>query len=436
VVANELPLGSNMDDFLGAEVSLINLTDGTTAHVKLCNGATDVGQVVCSPDGKYAYIAHVLARWLIPPTQLDRGWIATNALTVVDVAEGKRVGTVLLDDLDRGAANPYGLALSTKGDQLFVTHSGTHEVQAIDTAGLLKLITTWPADARVALEDDLTAVYRSGIRRRIPCGGEGPRGIVALDDSVLVGNYFSGTVTRIGLEKGKVLATYALGTQPAPDVVRHGEMLFCDARPCFQGWQSCVTCHPEGRSDGLAWDLLNDGIGNPKNAKSLVLSGPTPPVMAHGVRSTMEVAVAAGFKYILFHPPTQEEIADVSAFVNSMKPERSPYIQPDGSLSPAAQRGKALFESAKVDCARCHPAPLYTDLHMYDVGTRGKFDERSDFDTPTLVELFRTAPYLHDGSAVTMREVLKEHNLRDQHGVTSHLTERELDDLSEYLLSL
>ncbi|MEI6501443.1 MAG: hypothetical protein WCP21_10525, partial [Armatimonadota bacterium] len=78
VVANHLPLGSNLDESMGAEVSLLDLADGKrSTRVQLARGATDVGQVCCSPDGRYAYVVHVLARWLVPPTQLERGWITT-----------------------------------------------------------------------------------------------------------------------------------------------------------------------------------------------------------------------------------------------------------------------------------------------------------------------------------------------------------------------
>jgi cytochrome c peroxidase len=89
---------------------------------------------------------------------------------------------------------------------------------------------------------------------------------------------------------------------------------------------------------------------------------------------------------------------------------------------------------------------LFTDLAAYDVGTASAFhglwdaqaaDKPSDrFDTPTLVELWRTAPYLHDGSAATLRETLSVKNPGDRHGRTSHLTKQENDDLVEYLLSL
>ena len=60
-------------------------------------------------------------------------------------------------------------------------------------------------------------------------------------------------------------------------------------------------------------------------------------------------------------------------------------------LSAAAERGKAAF--VRAGCASCHPPGLFTDLHQYDVGTRRGFDRPADeFDTPALIELWRTAP--------------------------------------------
>jgi cytochrome c peroxidase len=91
----------------------------------------------------------------------------------------------------------------------------------------------------------------------------------------------------------------------------------------------------------------------------------------------------------------------------------------------------------QADCATCHPPGLFTDLEKYDVGTRARFDQPIDkFYTPTLIEVWRTAPYLHDGSAATMRDVLTTHNPHDQHGETSNLSNQEIDDLCAYILSL
>lgn len=188
--------------------------------------------------------------------------------------------------------------------------------------------------------------------------------------------------------------------------------------------------------DGLNWDLLNDGIGNPKNTRSLLLAHKTPPAMSLGVRETAEGAVRAGLQHILFtvQPP---QVADaIDAYLKTLKPVPSPHLV-NGKLSLAAQRGERLFRSEETRCAECHPPPLFTDLKPYGVGTRAPLDGAADtFDTPTLIELWRTAPYLHDGSLATLRDLLTLANPNDRHGKTSHLSADQIRDLCEYLLSL
>jgi cytochrome c peroxidase len=186
--------------------------------------------------------------------------------------------------------------------------------------------------------------------------------------------------------------------------------------------------------DGLNWDLPNDGTGNPKNTKSLLLAHKTPPSMWLGVRTNAEAAVRAGIRHILFTEQPEEVPAAIDEYLKSLKPVPSPYLV-DGKLSEAAERGQKVFLQA--DCATCHPPGLFTDLEKYDVGTRARFDQPIDkFYTPTLIEVWRTAPYLHDGSAATMRDVLTTHNPHDQHGETSNLSNQEIDDLCAYILSL
>jgi cytochrome c peroxidase len=187
--------------------------------------------------------------------------------------------------------------------------------------------------------------------------------------------------------------------------------------------------------DGLNWDLINDGIGNPKNVKSLLLSHRTPPVMSHGVRERAEDAVRSGIRYILFARRPEEEAVAIDEYLKSLGPAPSPALA-GGKLPAAAERGRKLFFSRETGCASCHPAGLFTDMKSYDVGTRSNTDRDSEFDTPALVELWRTAPYLHDGSAVTLRELLTTFNKQDRHGKTSHLKESETDDLAAYLGSL
>ncbi len=431
LAANALPVGRSDADHVSASVSVIDAAGLKPVDpIVLPNGSTNVRQVAMSPDGRYAAVAHVLAKYYLPATQLDRGWMATNAVTLIDAVARRRLGTVLLDEIDRGAANPWAVAWSANGSRLLVTHAGTHELSVIDAPGLIAKL-----GAAQDPSDDLR--FLLGLRRRIPLKGNGPRAIAVHGGRVWVAGYFSHTVETLELDGGnqqpRVIAALSPG---APSAARRGEMLFNDGSICFQGWQSCATCHsPDGRVDGLNWDLLNDGIGNPKNSKSLLLAHRTPPAMSQGVRESAEMAVRSGLRVILFTKVPEEDAAAIDEYLKSLRPAPSPALV-KGKLSPPAERGKALFMSPQTQCASCHPPGLYTDLKAYDVGTRAATDSVSEFDTPTLIELWRTAPYLHDGSAATLKDVLTTRNRGDRHGRTSHLTPPQIEDLVEFLRSL
>jgi mono/diheme cytochrome c family protein len=305
---------------------------------------------------------------------------------------------------------------------------------------------------RFQLVNDLMAMYFAELIQRFPVGGRtllylhaadrpferGPRNICLSTDGkqLYVPTYFGGALCVLDAETGNLMKNIPVGDQPEPDVVRKGEIAFHDAELCFQKWQSCATCHPNNaRMDGLRWDLLNDGMGNHKRTRSLVYSHYTAPVMAMGVRQSADVAVRAGFKFILFAVVPEDTAKAVDEYLKSLKADPNPYLV-DGKLSPAAERGKAIFE-AKGKCNTCHTGQYYTDLKAWDVGTLGPYDKPTDrFYSPKLTEIYRTAPYLHDGRAVTLEEVFTQFNKEDKHGVTSKLTKEELADLVAYLNSL
>ena len=182
----------------------------------------------------------------------------------------------------------------------------------------------------------------------------------------------------------------------------------------------------------MNWDLLNDGIGNPKNTKSMLLAHRTPPAMITAVRPNAESAVRAGFRHILFAVSEEADSVAIDQYLSGLEPLPSPH-RVNGRLSDAAVRGKTVFERAR--CAGCHEGSLLTDMQQYDVGTAEGLDEGTKFDTPSLVEVWRTGPYLYDGRAATIRQVLTKYNPNDNHGVTKNLSDSELDDLVEYVLS-
>jgi len=153
------------------------------------------------------------------------------------------------------------------------------------------------------------------------------------------------------------------------------------------------------------------------------------------VRMTAEEAVRSGLTHILFANQPDQDAADMDKYLKSLKPVPSPYLV-DGQLSSAAERGRQLFASQRVNCHSCHPAPHYTDLKPHNVGTRSRNETSDRFDTPTLVEVWRTAPYLHDGRYITVRELLVEGRHGLAGGRLEALSEQERQDLVEFVLSL
>ena len=159
------------------------------------------------------------------------------------------------------------------------------------------------------------------------------------------------------------------------------------------------------------------------------------------------------------HPPLDpspnagrsEKLDALAAYVASLtRAPPSPHRELDDSLSPAASRGRKLFYDDALGCASCHIPPRFTDsvltsdpndFVLHDVGTLGEGSGQrlggplTGLDTPTLIGLWASAPYLHDGSA-TLREVLVERNVGDAHGQTSQLDAAQLDDLVAFLLAL
>ncbi|HPD17862.1 MAG TPA: c-type cytochrome [Planctomycetota bacterium] len=438
--ANLLPLGPATDPEAAAALDAYDTrTLKPLAHVKLPSGATDVRQIACSPDGAWVYVVHVVARFNLPPTQLERGWVNNSGLSIVDAKTRKHLATLLLDEASNGHAMPFAAVISPDAKTLAITYTGTHEVGFIDLARMHERLAKEPATRLPELVNELSLLSRWGAIRRCTSGGRGPHGAAfsPKGDTLYVANYFSDNLALVNVEKAKLAGTIALGPAVQPDLARRGEMLFFDATICYQRWQSCGTCHPDARVDGLNWDLLNDGMGNPKNNKSMLNAHRTAPMMSLGIREDMEHAVRAGLQFILYRQVIEEEATAIDAYIRSLTPRPSPHRNRDGSLTPEAKRGEAIFKSSKAACSACHTGELFTDCKTHDVGTAGPLDANvKEFDNPSLLELYRTGPYLHDGRAVTLQELLTKFNPGDRHGRTSHLSKQEIEDLVAYLLSL
>ncbi len=465
-VANHLPLDPSDGYDVAAMVTAIDTAKREAVHIRLPNGSSGMRGVCISPDGSYLFCTHILARYQMPTTQLERGWMNTNALSIIDTKTKKLVNTVLLDDVDLGAANPWGVAVSADGSKIVTSHAGTHELSVIDAKGLMEKLLALPAEdteptnrvydenlfaSAVAADVPNDLAFLVDLKTRIYMRGggpwgyhadkeqavNGPRGLCLVGNTAYVACYFTDNLAVVDLDKKHYgpVPTIALGPKPKMSIQRRGEMLFHDADLCFQHWQSCTSCHPDTRVDALNWDLMNDGLGNPKNVRSMLLAHKTPPSMASGVRPNAEAGVRKGITHIQFAVRPEEDAVAIDEFLKSLKPVPSPHLE-NGKLSAAAERGKKVFFDEKIGCAKCHPEPHYTDLQMHDVESKGKYDRRADFDTPTLVECWRTAPYMHDGHYLTIKELLTTGKHGRKGGEVDKLTDKQIDDLVEFVLSL
>ncbi|NQV34242.1 MAG: YncE family protein, partial [Phycisphaeraceae bacterium] len=84
-VLNLLPSMRADLDYTGAALSVINTRQKkVSTSIAMPNGTIHLRGICLSPDGQYAYVTHILSRYTVPTSQLQRGWINTNAVTVID----------------------------------------------------------------------------------------------------------------------------------------------------------------------------------------------------------------------------------------------------------------------------------------------------------------------------------------------------------------
>jgi YVTN family beta-propeller protein len=281
--------------------------------------------------------------------------------------------------------------------------------------------------------------------------GKNPRGIVLSPDGkrLYVANRMDDTIGVIDTQRNAVVSTIDLGGPKEVTPIRKGEQIFNTARYGFQGHFGCANCHIDGTFDGMEWDLEPDGFGVDIVDNRLLedLSG-TEPFKWNGGNPNMPTECGPRTEKYFYRSESynDQELTDLVTFVMAQPFRPNRYRLTNGELTPAQERGKAIFERT-VDktrsaipetnqCAFCHSGPKYTNRQSFDVGS-GKPTDRSPLvDTPQLSNVHMTAPYLHDGSARTLEEIWTVYNPKDTHGRTNDLTKDELNDLIEYLRTL
>jgi cytochrome c peroxidase len=406
-------------------VNIINLRSGQTSLVKLPPGAHSAQGVAISADARRAYVPSIVSSYHLPTSQIERGWIQMAGLSVIDIDAGKLADWFILDDVDLGAANPWDCVILK--NKLVISLSGTHELMLIDLDGLSKI--EHKDGGKLRQLGEIAAV-----RQRVALPGEkGPRALLPSVSGVWYASAFSDSLGFVAVADGKIVRQYPFATNVKPTPARLGEAYFHDATLSAQHWLSCSSCHPgNARVDGLNWDLLNDGIGTYKNTKNLVGAHDTAPTTWTAVRANANVSVRAGMKHILFHAADEPIAEALDAYLSGLRYLPSPHLaKGDKTL---IETGRKLFNDK--GCTDCHDGAQLTNQRAYNLGTGTGSETDTKFDVPTLREIWRTGPYLHDGRAATIEEAIRELQKNEKFRTKTAMNDDELKAVVAYLQTL
>jgi YVTN family beta-propeller protein len=403
--------------------------------------------VVLHPRRPKAYLPHIRSRISI----VDGSGSIFPQLSICDLrpGTGKRRTSFALDTFNGVyiVTNVWEAAISPDGKRIYTIYAGTNDM-----------------NISTVLDDDYAEIDRVGFAVRV---GQNPRAVRVSPDGkqVYIYNALDFAVSIHDAATMRRLSTVKVCSPPkTPEWVR-GKILFNTANPPMSSrrWVACSSCHPDGHSDCRVWH-------NPEGMRktvSLFGVAHTHPLHWSGDRDEVQdfeytirsplmagrgllpgtLKLKRGFERVELKEKTSGRSKDLDAlavYCNSFDFRLSPHILAPGKLTLAAERGKRLFFSKEVGCASCHSGPYYTDSNLktlprHNVGT-GRDDPSEkmgpEYDTPTLLGIYRTAPYLHHGKAKTLRDVLTTCNKDDRHGRTSQLKSAEIDDLVDFLKSL
>jgi len=291
--------------------------------------------------------------------------------------------------------------------------------------------------------------------------GKGPIGIVTHPtiQRAYVANWLSRSVTVITTQSNSVVTTFSsVANETLPPQVLHGKQLFYSSKPplSLDGRVACASCHVFDRNDSRPWDLsqLGKHFRSTPDMRGIGFTG------AHDWTADKDEMQDHDFGIIEFAGGTgliaspnaplstpnrglSADMDDMAFYMSSLVPRRgSPFRNPDGTQTADADSGEVIFNDATVGCATCHVPPFYTDSSLLQnpfikhiVGTADPADTNaaSGFDTPSLINVWDSAPYLHHHQAANLLQVLTVFNPSDEHGVISTLTTQQKNWLVAFL---
>lgn len=400
----------------------------------LFDDPANLGVLAILPDSSACIVPHIVNRsFPVDEDNIEKGWVIDNRLTQLPFPGGEywdqtQIG---LDTRGKAVGDPHAVAVSGDGKWLAVTCGGTHELLVFQRDEI-----PWPIGSP---GDFLPYELRGNDERfrRIKLGGR-PQGLQFIDNrTVVVANYLLNSLQCIDVAEAKLLRTIALGGPERASQARLGEAIFYDADRSFDSWFSCHTCHTDGHTSGRTFDTVNDGnFDTYKLTPTLRGVTETGPWTWHGWQKDLPAALKKSMQDTLHskQPFTDAEADTLLQFLRTLKHPESPHRAADGSLTPAAERGKKIF-AGKGACANCHKGEYLTSTETYDVGLGSDRYAFPKFNPPSLRGTYARHHFLHDGRAKSLEEVLEKFH-RPEKVAGEALTENEMSDLIAYLKSL
>jgi len=450
LVTSRRTLGLPYGDTLRCELTVVNDKKQRVAERLDIKQAYMMENIAFTPSGDLVIIPLIRPKNNVPTIQIERGWMMTNGIGIIEQKPSGRTIQLLLDEPNAYFADPFDIAITPDGKKAFVSHAGVDRISVIDIDSVRKLISE-SDDRMLTAYSNYLGISSRIVIRRIPTGAN-PKGMALSPDGkkLYVAEHLEDRIAVISTESLETIGNIPLGGPRRITVAREGRRLLNNAGGTFQTQYSCYTCHPDAHEDGLVYNMASKDMGrNMTNTQSLRNIGDTPPYKWNGKNQSIYKQDGMRFSTVLTRNEafSYKELDAITAYIMSGVPNPPNLLyNPNGELTEAQKRGKELFERTHDSkgyeipvvnrCVTCHPAPYFTNKKMADVGTLAASDDSILFDTPHLNNILYSPPYLHDGRAATLEEIWTLYGKTEQHGAVNDLNKIQLNDLVEYLKSL
>lgn len=418
-----------------SEIAVVDLSKQAVLYSEPISGGINIGHLVIGEDSQVYFPWMVYRSNPITVGNIRRGWVLASRVARIPTTGPKYREAIALDVPGEAVADPVGIGLSSAGDQIAVTSSGTHELLLYRKDRMPFVGAGGPGD----LIDRRLQFDREGFTR-IDLGGR-PMGLEYREDGlILIANHTRDSIQVVSASQRSLESEISLGSVPADaqaKQVHYGMEIFFDAERSLDQWYSCHSCHLDGRTNAKPMDTWNDGSElTPKSVLPLYNVTKTGPWTWHGWQDNLRESLQNSFVSTMQGEEVgSEEIEALMAYLGTLAPPESPFRR-EGTGTASAERGGKLFRSDAFGCAECHSGPNFTDGLKHDVGLVREKDYYKGYNTPSLRGVYHKTRFLHDGRAKTLERVLTKYHRPDEIGGGAEPTDEELQDLIAYLKSL